>query len=141
VHRIERDTAIICGVLAAAALAIWPSRPLIAGGVVGGGVLVGFAYAVIRGFVGGVTRAFPAPGSRVPVPGFRRRRHLVKFFTRHAILAVAAYVMMARLRLDAFGMLVGASSLWLAVALEAARGAWSGRAASGRERELDKFPK
>ncbi|MDH4066457.1 MAG: hypothetical protein OEW19_18805, partial [Acidobacteriota bacterium] len=46
---------------------------------------------------------------------------LVKFFTRHAIIALAAYGMMARLRLDPIGMLVGVSSLALAVGVEAIR--------------------
>ena len=119
-RRVERDTLIVCGALALAALAIWPARPLIAGGVVGGGVLIGGAYVAIKGFVG----QFSRPAGR----GW----HLVKFFTRHAILAFAAYVMMARLRLDPVGMLVGASSLVAAVVLEAARTARSGHTASGR---------
>jgi hypothetical protein len=46
---------------------------------------------------------------------------LVKFFTRHVILAFAAYVMMARLHLDPIGMLLGVSSLGVAAAVEAAR--------------------
>jgi hypothetical protein len=45
----------------------------------------------------------------------------VKFVTRHAILAVAAYVMLARLRLHPIGLLVGASSLVLAAAAAMAR--------------------
>jgi ATP synthase I chain len=122
-RRVERDAAVVCAVLAVGAWAIWPSRPAVAGGVVAGGLLIGFAYSAIKGVVGGG-----------PVAGGpeRPRRHIVKFFTRHVILAVAAYVMMARLRLDPIGMLVGASSLVMAVALEAARHSRSGPAASGR---------
>jgi hypothetical protein len=47
---------------------------------------------------------------------------LVKFFTRYAILAVAAYVIMARLRLPPLAVFAGASSLVVAVAVEAVRG-------------------
>jgi hypothetical protein len=50
-----------------------------------------------------------------------RRRAQVKFFTRHAILALAAYGMMVRLHLDPLGMLVGVSSLFVAAAVEAVR--------------------
>ena len=46
---------------------------------------------------------------------------LVKFFTRHAIVALAAYGMMVRLRVDPVGLLVGVSSLGVAVAVEAVR--------------------
>jgi hypothetical protein len=123
-RRVERDTAMVCVALALAAAAIWPTRWRVAGGVVGGGLLIGFAYWAIKGLVDGVTSSGGA--------GRGGGRHLVKFFTRHAILALAAYVMMARLRLDAFGMLVGASSLVLAMAFEAARSAASGGATSDR---------
>ena len=46
---------------------------------------------------------------------------LVKFFTRHAILAFVAYVMMVRLHLDPVGMLVGVSSVVVAAVIEARR--------------------
>ena len=46
---------------------------------------------------------------------------LVKFFTRHAIVAVAAYGMMVRLHLDPMGLLAGVSSLGVAVGVEALR--------------------
>jgi hypothetical protein len=52
----------------------------------------------------------------------RRARGLVKFFTRYAILALAAYVIMARLRLPPLAVFAGASSLVVAVAVEAVRG-------------------
>ena len=52
----------------------------------------------------------------------KARFQLVKFFTRHAILALAAYVMMVRLRVDPVAMLMGVSSLAAAVAVEALRG-------------------
>jgi hypothetical protein len=45
----------------------------------------------------------------------------VKFFTRHGIVALAAYGMMVRLHLDPVGLLLGVSSLGVAVAVEAVR--------------------
>ena len=52
---------------------------------------------------------------------FSRWPALVKFFTRHVILAAVAYVMMVRLHLDPVGMLVGVTAVVVAVAIEAAR--------------------
>jgi len=46
---------------------------------------------------------------------------LVKFFTRHVIVALAAYGMMVRLRLDPMGLLAGVSSLGVAVGVEVLR--------------------
>jgi hypothetical protein len=126
-RRIERDTARICAVLAAGALAAWPAHPRVAGGVVGGALLIAFSYATIKGLVDARLRRAPgAPGVEGVSGPPPARRHLVKFFTRHAILALAAYVMMALLRLDPVAMLAGASALLVAVGIEAARGARRG---------------
>ena len=46
---------------------------------------------------------------------------LVKFFTRYAILAAGAYVIMARLRLPPVAVIAGASSVVIAVMFEALR--------------------
>ena len=78
----------------------------IAGGVLGGGVLVALSAWAIRGAVDG----FLGTGGGRPSPAVV----LVKFFTRHAILALAAYGMMVRLHLDPVGMLAGVSSLAIA---------------------------
>jgi len=86
-------------------------------GVFGGGVLAWISY---RGIKGGIdvltgTGAAGRGGAGVAIG-------LVKFFTRYAILAVAAYVIMARLRMPPVAVFAGASSLVVAVALEALRG-------------------
>jgi hypothetical protein len=112
-HRICRDTVVSCVVLALAASVIWPGRWRVAAGVLGGGALVGLSAWAIRGAVDGW---LGAAGERRPGAGV-----LVKFFTRHAILAFAAYGMMARLRLDPLAMLAGVSSLVLAAGVEAIR--------------------
>jgi hypothetical protein len=112
-RRIFRDSAIVCGVLALAALSLWPRSWAAAGGVLAGGSLIGVSAWAIQGAVNGLmVRAGGEPsGSRV----------LVKFFTRHAILAAAAYGIMVRLHLDPVGMLVGVSSLVLAAGVEVIR--------------------
>ncbi len=112
-RRVLRDTAGVCAALALGALGVWPDRWRIAAGVLGGGALVGLSAWAIRGAVDGW---LGAAGSRAPGAGV-----LVKFFTRHAILALAAYGMMVRLHLDPIGMLVGVSSLVLAAGVEAIR--------------------
>ncbi|MEW6320958.1 MAG: ATP synthase subunit I [Acidobacteriota bacterium] len=120
--RLGRDTAVVAGVLAVLALAVWPREMRAALGVVGGGLLValsGWAIASATGEALAAGREGRRPGARA----------LVKFVTRHAILALAAYVMMARLGLDPVGMLVGVSALGAAAALEAGR-AWRGGQAS-----------
>ncbi len=94
-----------------------PRSPRLALGVVGGGVLVGLAYWAIRGAVDGLlARATNGENAR-------KSRHfqLVKFFTRHVILAFAAYGMMARLELHPIGVLIGVSAPAVAATVEAVR--------------------
>jgi hypothetical protein len=116
-RRVERDGVIACAVIAAAAWAL--ARGAIGAplGVLGGGALAWISY---RGIKGGVDAV--AYGSTDGWTAGRRTRGLVKFFTRYAILALAAYVIMARLRLPPLAVFAGASSLVVAVAVEAVRG-------------------
>ena len=109
VRRLERDALIACGSCTLAALVVAADAVRTAAGVLGGGLLAGVSYRAIRGAVDAVTDARGWSSA------------LVKFVTRHAILAVAAYVMLARLRLSPVGMLIGASSLVLAAAAALAR--------------------
>jgi hypothetical protein len=106
IARLARNTVWSC--LAIAALfAVWQRDLAGPFGVLGGGLLIGLSFWAIRGTVeqGGNPSGFA----------------LVKFFTRHAILALAAYGMMVRLHLDPVGLLAGVSSLGVAVAGEALR--------------------
>ncbi len=116
IERIARDTAIACLALAVLAFA-WRRNLAAPLGVLGGGALVGLSYWAIRGTVDAIA-GLRLPGeSPRKSPGFQ----LVKFFTRHAMLALAAYGMMVRLRLDPVGLLAGVSSLAVAVAVEGLR--------------------
>jgi hypothetical protein len=115
-RRVERDGIIACAVMAAAAWAFARGAIDAPLGVLGGGALAWISYRGIKGGTDAVAYG-PADWS-----AGRRARGLVKFFTRYAILAVAAYVIMARLRLPPLAVFAGASSLVVAVAVEAARG-------------------
>jgi hypothetical protein len=116
ITRVARDTAIACVALAILFL-LWKRNVASPLGVLGGGVLIGISFWAIRGTVDGLValRVGGETGriSRVFV--------LVKFFTRHAIVALAAYGMMVRLHLDPLGLLAGVSSLGVAVGVEALR--------------------
>ena len=116
IERIARGTAIAC-VIIAAVFAVWKrdlASPL---GVLGGGLLIGLSFWAIRGTVNTLIVLRSGGETRRISSGFA----LVKFFTRHGILALAAYGMMVRLHLDPVGLLAGVSSLGVAVAIEALR--------------------
>jgi hypothetical protein len=116
-HRLQRDAAIACAATALAAAAWRPDHLRLAGGVLGGGALVGVAYWAIRGAVAQLT----AVGENGEIRPVSRVVALVKFFTRHVILAAGAYVMMVRLHLDPVGMLLGVTSVVVAAAVSAGR--------------------
>ena len=113
--RIVRDGAIAC-IAMALFFAAW-NRSVMAGvAVLGGGLLIGFSLWAIRSAVDDL----------VGRPGGETGRKaaafaLVKFFTRHGIVALAAYGMMVRLRVDPVGLLAGVSSLGVATAVEVLR--------------------
>ena len=114
-RRVERDGIIACAVMAAAAWALARGAVDAPLGVLGGGALAWISYHGIKSGIDAVTCAGGWTAGR-------RARGLVKFFTRYAILALAAYVIMARLRLPPVAVFAGASSLVIAVMAEALRG-------------------
>ena len=126
--RIARNTAICCVVIAALAAA-WTRGVRAPLGVLGGGLLVGLSYWAIRGTVdavigrrsGSSRHSGDAAATDGETPVKTARFQLVKFFTRHGMLALAAYVMMVRLHLDPVGLLAGVSSLTMALAVEVLR--------------------
>jgi hypothetical protein len=120
-RRLERTAWIACLVMAAIAFVIshgqW--RPVF--GVLGGGLLVAVSYRTIGSGVSGLVErvARPPGASAAPLPGVGKTAVLVVF--RYALLALLAYVMIARLRLHPLGLLAGASSVVAAAAVEAFR--------------------
>ncbi len=119
-RRIERTAAVVCVIVAIAALVIARGQPGPAMAVVGGGLLVGLSYHLVKGGASALVDTLAGtPGSR-----FSRGRMawtVAKVALRYALLAFLAYVMIARLRLHPLGLLAGASSVVAAVSLEAVR--------------------
>ncbi|MDE3154137.1 MAG: hypothetical protein KGN76_03500 [Acidobacteriota bacterium] len=109
-RRLEREAVVICLGLAAVGALVAPARLAGAGSVLVGGGLIGVAYWSVKGATEAALQGTGAGPWR-----------LVKFFTRYAILAVAAYAAVVRLRLPVVGVLAGASSFVLAVFVEAGR--------------------
>ena len=118
VRRLERYSVWACLAMALVALVVRGGRPDVAIGVLGGGVLAGASYWAIKTSVDRFAgRAGPA----------RPKRHAGQaigaglFVVRYALLALGAYVMIARLRLHPVGLIVGASSVVAAAAIDALR--------------------
>jgi hypothetical protein len=112
-QRFEADLWIACLVLAGIALVMPAGGSRLALSVVSGGVLVWASFRTLKGSVNAaVARSRPC-------------RTLVKVFTRYGMLALGAYVILARLRLHPVGVVIGASSLALAAAAAAVRCLWS----------------
>lgn len=115
VARVGR-TALIIGVVSAA-LAFVLAGPRVALGVLGGGVLIAVSAVTIGSGLGALlSPAGAAPGGRA-----RHGKTLAKLAFRYALLGFLAYVMIARLRLHPIGLMVGATSIVAAVAIEAVR--------------------
>ena len=113
-RRIERNGILACAAMAALAWAVARGDVSAPAGVFGGGLLAWISYRGIKGGIDVMTGGVRG-GTDVAIG-------LVKFFTRYGILAVAAYVIMARFRMPPVAVIAGASSLVVAVAFEALRG-------------------
>jgi len=120
-RRLERTAWAACLVMAVAAYVIsrgqW--RPVF--GVLGGGLLIAISYRTIGSGVSGLAErlARPSGSAGPPAPSVGKTALLVA--GRYALLALLAYVMIARLRLHPLGLLAGASSVVAAAAVEAFR--------------------
>ena len=128
-RRMERTAVLSSAAMAAAAFAIL--GPTGAAGVVAGALLAALNYLAVKG-IAGVIVARSAGASAAPGEGWQpaappkagRRYHAaagVVFMLRYALLAIGAYVMLARLHLHPLGVIAGASAPVAAVAIEAIR--------------------
>jgi hypothetical protein len=94
-------------------------------GVLGGGLLIALSFWAIQGTIDALiarrTGVARQSGEAAESAGKKPGLQLVKFFTRHGMLALAAYGMMVRLHVDPLGLLAGVSSLVIAVAVEVLR--------------------
>jgi hypothetical protein len=113
--RLQRTAAVVCLAMAVVAMVItrnWWS----AVSVIGGGVLIGISFLAIRGGIETLAEQAVDRATRPKVS-----RAVIKLVGRYALLALLAYVMIARLRLHPLGLLAGASSVVAAAVLEAGR--------------------
>jgi hypothetical protein len=120
-RRLERGAVIWCVLAGGAVLALAPSRTDVLLGIAGGGVLAIVSFYAIRGSVDAAVRALaPAPGGSDPARA-RLGPLVVKMTGRYALLALLAYVMIARLRLHPLGLLLGMTALAASATAEAVR--------------------
>ena len=123
-RRIEWTAMAVCLAMAGLAFALTHGRWSAALAVLAGGVLAGVSYRMIVASAGALARAI-APGSIAGSGGAgeppSRALAVLKLAGRYALLALLAYVMIARLRLHPLGLLAGASSVVAAVSIEAVR--------------------
>jgi hypothetical protein len=125
-RRVERTAAMVCGATAAGTLLLSGGRPGPAVAVLAGGLLAGVSYHSLKAGVSSLVRVTAAePADRTGSSGRHGRSRvsaaLAKVVVRYALLALLAYVMIARLRLHPLGLLAGVSSVVAAVSLEALR--------------------
>jgi hypothetical protein len=112
---IERQAVVLAAALALGAM-VWPGAGLhVAAGVFGGAFLSGLSYWSIRRGVDGLVASMSGGGSARSGSA----RALTMLVGRYALLALIAYVMIARLRLSPLGLLIGASVIPLAATAQA----------------------
>ena len=122
-RRLERTALLACLAMAVGAWVIGGGQWAPVAGVLGGGLLIAVSYRTIGSGVTGLVERSPGRAARQRAP--RRRRGSGRprcwWSGRYALLALLAYVMIARLRLHPLGLLAGASSVVAAAAVEAFR--------------------
>jgi hypothetical protein len=130
--RIERTAVVICVLMSLAALALTRGRAAPALAVLAGGLLASVSYRMIVSSAGTLADTLAPPGgtqiseesTTAPAPAHRPRSPVLVAASaggRYALLALLAYVMIARLRLPPLGLLAGVSSVVAAVSVEAVR--------------------
>jgi hypothetical protein len=120
IRRLYAGALVWCGLGVALSLVVWPRRADVAIGIAGGGVLAAVSFFAIKSSIDTVLGLMTGSGEA----DVRRRagaKVTARLAGRYGLLAVLAYVMIARLRLHPVGLVVGASSLVAAAAFEAAR--------------------
>ena len=125
-RRIERTAIVACLAMALVALGLTRGDLRAGLAVLGGGLLVAISYRTIGTGVSGLVDLLSRPradgeADPPPRPVVRTGRTVVLVGARYALLALLAYVMIARLRMHPIGLLAGASSVVAAAAVEALR--------------------
>lgn len=115
-RRVERRAFALTAVAVVLALVIGRGDMRVVAAVLGGALLSGASYWAIKYGVTGIADAIVRRGGGGPTG-----RGFLLFVLRYALLAVLAYVMIARLRLPPFGLLGGASVIPASAMIEMLR--------------------
>jgi hypothetical protein len=116
--RIERRALWTTAAIAALAL-VWPRAGVpVMMGVFGGAILSGLSFWGVKRGVDGLMSGMSGGAS---VRG-KTAQALTMLVGRYALLALIAYVMISRLRLSPLGLLLGASVIPIAAAIEVLAG-------------------
>ena len=113
-RRVELTSIAACATMAVAALAA--SGPGAAAAVCAGGLLIAVSYISMKAGTGALLPVIAGARSRRQTAGIA-----LKMAGRYALLALLAYVMIARLRLHPLGLMAGVSSVVAAASIEAIR--------------------
>ncbi len=114
--RLARDMQIVVSVSTVVAAAVGGWR--LAGGVLGGGLLLAISH---RALTRAVEAIGPPPAGEEGRPRVSPARVAAGLMVRHALLLAAAYVIIGRLHLHPLGVLVGVSAVVVAALAEAVR--------------------
>jgi hypothetical protein len=120
-RRLETSAIAVCAAMAVVALLVADDRVQTALAVLSGGLLAGVSYWLILSGAGAIVRAAGLASGAEPVRRANLPWIVVKLAGRYALLALLAYVMIARLRLPPLGLLAGVSSIVAAASVEALR--------------------
>jgi hypothetical protein len=121
-QRVRTTAILVCLGLAALAAAVSRGQARVVLGVLAGGFLVGVSsWLLASGVTDVVDLMMPRTGESVRLARRSRLVMTAKLAGRYALLALLAYVMIARLRLHPLGLMAGASSVVAAVSIEALR--------------------
>ncbi len=124
-RRVQRDAAIICGLMAASALIAQRGRADGVVGVLAGAALMALSYSAIKGSVDAVVHRTSARAADGDVGGRVSGRGVVwatiKFIARYGLLALGAWLVLVPLHANPLGVFAGVSALVFAIALESVR--------------------
>lgn len=118
-RRFERTAISACLLMTAIALVLSGGRIRPAVAVLAGGLLIGVSYWTIGSGVNALATALTRSSGTPKRPPLLLT--VARVTGRYALLALLAYVMIARLRLHPLGLLAGASSVVAAASVEAFR--------------------
>ncbi|MEK6631018.1 MAG: hypothetical protein AABY89_09815 [Acidobacteriota bacterium] len=122
-RRVQRDAAIICGLMAASALIAQGGRTDGALGVLAGAGLMALSYVAIKGSADAVVQRTSARAADGEAGG--RMSGVVwptiKFIGRYGLLALGAWLVLVPLHANPLGVFAGVSALVFAIAIESVR--------------------